>query len=313
MLKAVTRHINAATVLALAAMVFAMSGGAYALTGGTAHSADHHAHAGKSAKKKKTKSKASGKRGPRGKQGPKGEAGPAGPQGPQGPQGQAGKDGASGAAGEAGKEGPEGKAGTDGVSVTASEAVGTIEGTHCVGVGGSKFESASGKTYACNGKEGKEGKEGALGTAGTALPVGAMETGSWVGLVPAEVAGPTRFAISFPIPLAKAIATFLNVVVIQPAGTVPSECENEGHSGSASAENPEAASGYLCVFVGLQEGGSPLANVYVSKTGAAQAATGASTSGAMITFRRTTEEEEKLSKSEAVGQAWASGTFAVGG
>jgi hypothetical protein len=69
-----------------------------------------------------------------GPQGPKGDTGPTGPQGMVGPAGPAGLPGAQGPGGQ---------------SVTAAQFL-AGEDAHCPG-GGSRFTSASGDTYACNG------------------------------------------------------------------------------------------------------------------------------------------------------------------
>ena len=109
----------------------------------------------------------------------KGKAGANGAAGAQGPAG------AVGPAGPAGGVGPQGPAGTPGTD------------------GSPGPEGKEGKA----GKNGTNGKEGSPWTDGGTLPEGATETGTWVmGPVPTG-AGLTflHAAISFPIPLAKAI------------------------------------------------------------------------------------------------------------
>jgi hypothetical protein len=225
-------------VISVIALVFAMFGGAYA--------ASNSSGGGKAT------ASAKAKKGPRG---PKGATGPAGPAGPQGPAGANGKDGANGTNGSNGAAGADGANGT---GVTATESGTTIEG-HCIGVGGSKFVSASGNTYACNGKAGTAGAPGAPGpqgnpwTAGGTLPEGATETGAWV--VSSETGtGPVAEtyamgSISFTIPLAARLDAS-HVLFAAENSAVPAECENPTHTGSASAENPEASPGYLCVYGG---------------------------------------------------------------
>lgn len=228
MLKAIRRRMTYANVVATLALMFAMTGGAFA--------------AGKylitSTKQIKPSVVASLK----GVKGKNGKDGAAGPQGPAGP---------GGAAGPKGENGTSGQAGKDGVSVTSSESAGTIEATHCVGVGGSKLESVSGKSYVCNGKEGKEGKEGSPWVGGGTLPSEETETGTW-GTGPAGAEGGQGFKffpISFTIPLKKAPQQVF----------VPSNKESEpgcpGRGGGSFSTTgqykptvPMAEPGMLCVY-----------------------------------------------------------------
>jgi hypothetical protein len=223
-------------VISVIALVFAMFGGAYAAS----NSASGGGKATASAKAKK---------GPRG---PKGATGPAGPQGPAGPTGSAGP------------KGDVGAAGSNGASVTSTESANAIEG-HCTGTGnsgkgGSKFVSASGTTYACNGKEGPQGEPGEEGspwTAGGKLPEGATETGNY--FVGSETGkGPigeafASAAISFPIPLSEPILDPDHVIYLKLAEAVGEHCENTERPGTASSVNPEADPGYLCVYEGLKQ------------------------------------------------------------
>jgi hypothetical protein len=88
--------------------------------------------------------------------------------------GKPGAPGANGTNGAKGENGAAGANGSNGTSVTSTEFEGEEEG-HCI-VGGSKFISASGKTYACNGKRGTNGTNGTdgksvvLGAAGSECP-----------------------------------------------------------------------------------------------------------------------------------------------
>ena len=97
-----------------------------------------------------------GLKGDIGPQGDKGDPGLTGPQGPQGDKGATGDPGATGSPGAQGEIGPAGPAGPagadgkDGVSVT-SAALASGD-TNCPN-GGSKFMSANGTTFACNGAD----------------------------------------------------------------------------------------------------------------------------------------------------------------
>jgi hypothetical protein len=105
--------------------------------------------------------------GPKGDKGEQGDTGPRGPQGPQGIKGDTGAQGptgATGATGPQGDTGPPGAPGADGTSVTSSS---VASGDANCATGGSKFDTPSGTTYACNGKDGKDGKDGTNGTNGT--------------------------------------------------------------------------------------------------------------------------------------------------
>jgi Collagen triple helix repeat (20 copies) len=248
-------------VISVIALVFAMFGGAYAAT----QSGVHY---------KKTKVV----KGPRG---PKGPAGPAGAVGATGPAGPAGAKGDAGAAGANG---------SNGASVTSTESTTTIDGTHCVGVGGSKFVSVSGSTYACNGKEGKAGKAGSPWTVDGTLPSEATETGSWSTPLK-EVGGEGVSPISFTIPLQNALdashvhhidATGKEIVFNIEAEefeekTVP-ECP-----GTAAA--PEADPGHLCVYTGDYVGSDGrIAGIYDPSAANAISSDvrGAATTGAML-------------------------------
>jgi Collagen triple helix repeat (20 copies) len=224
--------------MAIVALVFAMTGGAFAVTSKNNGSSPAAVAAKKKAKKLL--------RGPRGPRGPRGATGPIGLTGSAGPAGPIGKEGA------VGQEGPPGKDGTNGKSVTtASEP----KGANCA-EGGSSFqvEGATQKTYACNGLEGKEGKEGSPWTAGGTLPSGKTETGAWaIAGMPGEAFGQAEIlttAITFNIPLAAKLGeTQFHVIAEGGKGGGPSEgCPTTG-----TAENPEAESGNLCLYVSKQE------------------------------------------------------------
>ncbi len=161
-----------------------------------------------------------------GKTGPAGAQGPAGPAGPQGAVGAGGSQGKEGPAGKEGKEGLQGKEGKEGKA----------------------------------GKEGSEGPQGPQGepwTAGGTLPAGKTETGAWW-MVLRETGGEEpkvegRAAISFPIPL-KATIPYTKEEMIGIGQAAPPECEDESHPGIASGANPEAKSGFLCVYASDPDG-----------------------------------------------------------
>jgi hypothetical protein len=179
----------------------------------------------------------------------------AGKPGTNGTNGSNGAAGAKGDAGAAGAAGGAGTAGANGVSVTSTESAGAIEG-HCTGSGtsgkgGSKFVSASGTTYACNGKEGTTGFT-------STLPSGKTETGVWA--FGEQSAGGAGFvSISFPIPLpAPLLTTSGDVRYVNSAGkevvfNAVTENEEEVEPSVAgaclgNAKEPSAAPGNLCVY-----------------------------------------------------------------
>jgi len=200
-------------VISVIALVFAMFGGAYA--------ASNDSSSG-------SKASASAKKGPRGPRGPKGPAGPAGAQGPAGP---------AGAKGDTGAAGSNGSNGSNGVSV-ASEEFGTGgKDGKCVGTGGTKFTSASGSTYACNGTKGKEGNPW---TTGGTLPEGESETGVWG--VSATGFSFELAPISFPIPLANDLPeanVHFNAAGYE--GAPGADCPGK-------ASEPKAQMGHLCIY-----------------------------------------------------------------
>lgn len=287
MLSAIRKQLNPATVMAFVALVFAMTGGAFAVTGhgGGSGSGSHATLTATVAKaKKKDKSAPVGKPGPRGPAGPAGSQGPAGPAGAQGP---------AGAKGENGTAGANGTTGTNGASVTSAPL--GVGNEHCK-EGGNEFVSASGASYACNGKEGKVGKEGALGTAGTTLPPKASETGSWAigNLVDSRARG-EFIALSFPIrltaPLEAPHVHFIEVGGVEVGtGVPPTECGKP----AGTAEEPKASPGNLCVYEAER---ASIAFEEIMKLTLSEA--GASTTGALL--KVTPEGEE----------GFAFGTWAV--
>jgi hypothetical protein len=225
-------------VISVIALVFAMFGGAYA--------------ASNSASGGKATASAKAKKGPRG---PKGATGPTGPSGPQGPKGDPGPVGANGA---------NGSNGAPGQSVTSST---EPPGGNCI-AGGSKFISAGGTTYACNGATGGKGATGSPWTAGGTLPPNATETGVW-GTLGVQSPGLVQFPLSFSIPLETAPeAIFLKV----------GEASAPGCPG-ISDSTPQAAPGKLCVYTGISEGAS-FENFLYSNGGGFEP--GASTAGTVL-------------------------------
>jgi hypothetical protein len=199
-------------VISVIALVFAMFGGAYAATNDG-----------------KAQSSAKAKKGPKG---PKGATGPAGAQGPAGPVGAKGDTGAAGANGK------------DGISPVGAVFVGSKGG--CT-AGGTEYKGAT-TDFVCNGKKGAAGNPWSVG--GT-LPSEQTETGTYLMISETGIGVYFGFYalanISFPIPLPETLASD-HTIYVPTTEEVPEECENEEHTGDASASNPEASPGYLCVF-----------------------------------------------------------------
>lgn len=244
---------RAGLIVAVIALVAALVGGAYAASRETRH--HKKAQAGLNAKQKnQVKSIAKAFQG----------TGPAGPQGPAGAKGDNGAQGAKGDAGAQGEKGEKGDTGTNGtpgtngknVALTTITTAG-LEG-HCEGTGGTRVEvqgEATTRKYVCNGENGEDGETGFTET----LPIGATETGTYAfaGQAAELFEGALtaiRAPISFPIPLAAA-PNAAHVKDVEVGGLVPSECENSTHPGTASVANPEAESGYLCIYEGFRSTG----------------------------------------------------------
>lgn len=206
-----------------------------------------------------------------------GKPGAAGAQGPAGPAGAKGDAGSAGANGDAGAAGTNGTNGTNGKSVSvAAIAEG---GSKCEGRAGAevKQEGASSGTAVC---------DGSPWTAGGTLPPEQTETGSWSASGSSGDIG----TVSFALPLTEELP-ISDVHFIEEGAAAPSACENGAEP--ASASNPEADPGHLCIWVGFGPGlGTPV----IFPTGAPPAGEGAGRTGAAMLF------------SLAV-QAW--GTFAV--
>jgi len=238
---------KAGLIVAIVALVAALVGGAYASTdtgGNATASGKHHGNRGNAgAALAKRYSKVFSKRF---SQRFSKRFAVAGPQGPKG------DNGSNGARGDKGDRGPKGDTGATGL------------------------QGAKGDT----GTQGPPGENGETGFTET-LPSGKTETGSW--LLPAGAGGfGNNAVISFPIPLPSVIG-FANVVYVPKGGTPPSECENAEHLGAAGPENPEATSGYLCIYAAV--GSIENDDLKAHKSGSNEIigeGPGASTSGAVL-------------------------------
>jgi hypothetical protein len=245
-------HVSPATAIASLALVFAMTGGAYA--------ASRYVITSTKQIKPSVLKSLQGKAGSPGAAGAQGPAGPAGPQGPQGAKGETGAAGTNG---------------TDGVGVTSSA---ESAGKNCKN-GGSKFTSASGVTYTCNGENGQTGFT-------STLPAGKTETGTWSLAVPAE--NPTLHkplpltAISFVIPLAEA-----------PVTHYLKDDEQETPECPGTAAEPKAEPGQLCVYAAEElDAPSAMAVTTIYKFGALVGSDGGESGGLAIGSWAVTAPEE---------------------
>ena len=264
MFSMIRKRFTYANVAATLALVFAMTGGAYAANKFLITSTKQI-----SPKVLKALKGKAGPAGANGANGANGAAGATGPAGGAGPQGNAGG---------TGEKGPEGKPGE---SVTVAK----TSSKECNNEGGVKASNASGTATACNGKTGFT----------ETLPVGKTERGEWSDTRSAKELELDGTAISFVIPLSKALDKE-HVHFIMPLEALPSGC-----SGSAAA--PEAASGNLCVFANVMEDAekNPLGATLLG-LGSGLEAGGADTSGAQL-----------LIASKEAGVSFANGTWVVTG
>jgi hypothetical protein len=238
---------TAGFIISIVALVAALGGGAYAASGGL------------NGKQKKEVEKIAKKYA--GKPGAAGAAGPAGAKGDAGPKGEAGTAGTAGGSGAAG------------TSVTSTESSAPFPGNHCNGVnggkGGSKFVSASGETYACNGKEGEPW------TAGGTLPEGSTETGVYAAGIGQTFLGfgfGLVAPISFTIPLEEPLAADHTEIVAE-GGSSTANCPG-------SVTDPVAEPGFLCVYEGEFKGKGLGGFTSISKGSKEEA--GTDTSGAVL-------------------------------
>lgn len=248
---------TAGLILSIVALVAALGGGAYAAT---AHS---------------SKAKA-GKRGHRGFTGKTGAVGPAGPAGAKGDKGDPGV----------------GTKGDPGASV-ASTALDPGD-TNCPD-GGSQFDAGASTTYACN------GAEGSPWTAGGVLPPLKTEAGTWsvasAGVQIAPCCKAATVSISFPLPLPAALDTTATHVITDSSSDQDKAACDNGAGDPPSVDNPEAAPGQLCVFVGFLAGAIQDPTI----TSASQTE-GAGTTGGVLGF---------FVDSGGPGFVYGSGSFAV--
>jgi hypothetical protein len=252
-------HITPATAIALTALVFAVTGVSFAATGGGSgngggRGTNNHSLTATAAKSK-------------------GKTGPRGPKGPAGPAGKNGTNGTPGAQGPAGPAGAAGAAGGSGESVSSTE---LKKGEDGCKEGGTKFIVGGKETKACNGKEGKEGVSipGEPGEPGVIhgaepLPKGATETGAFTGQPSEAPESHEYIPISFPIRLPAPITSTGGIHTLyvtaeewedksgkkDPAGCEgePNPVKEPGVKVPGTAEDPQAAEGFLCVYQGFTE------------------------------------------------------------
>jgi hypothetical protein len=186
----------------------------------------------------------------------------------------AGKPGAIGPAGANGTNGTNGAAGAKGADGESVD-VNTYAGPECATATeeGAELTNTTGTVYVCNGENGIEGSPW---TAGGTLPSGKTETGVWGGIA---AAGPNVFPMSFSLPLALPLDA-AHAIGIKEGASVPAECENTTHAGTASPTNPEADPGYVCAYLAFDSSESE--NSVAVKNLAI--ANGASTAGAYLFF-----------------------------
>jgi hypothetical protein len=109
--------------------------------------------------------------------------------------------------------------------------------------------------------------------------------------------GPFKFGvaqISFPVKLSEKIVES-NVKKIAVGGTVPEQCD-DGVEPAPGPDNPEADSGFLCVYLGLAKFGTPS---FLSVSNPVTGSGGASQQGATVQLA-STELPDVVSGSWAV-------------
>ena len=250
------RFGTAGLVVSIMALVLALAGGAFAASGGL-----------NAKQKKQVKAIAKSFQG----------TGPAGAPGLAGLAGAKGDTGGVGPIGPIGPIGPRGPIGPDGDSVVMTEEVPIVG--DCGDEGGAGFTVGGGsKVTACNGTDGTDGSPWTLG--GT-LPVGSTETGTWVLSDESPeftLVGSTFAPISFPIPLASPLDES-HVIYLGPGGSDANCDDGNAGNGAPAVNNPEADSGYLCVFANAFSSGDSTSVQIATPTGS----TGAGVNGAMLT------------------------------
>ncbi|HEY1688093.1 MAG TPA: hypothetical protein VGF95_04440 [Solirubrobacteraceae bacterium] len=184
--------------------------------------------------------------------------------------------GPAGPRGKQGPAGPEGKVGATGPQ-------------------GSEGKVGATGPQGSEGKEGKEGKQGEPGLTGYTkyLPAGETETGYFMLHESNTAAGKHVIsAISFNIPLELEEGVYIPAVTIAVGGAPTSECPG-------TVQEPTAEEGYLCLYeskaANLGGEGYVKAEVFATKQTLAATATGT----------------ELWVLSEAEGEVWSSGTWAV--
>jgi hypothetical protein len=244
MLSRIRKQLNPATVLAFVALIFAMTGGAFALSsprGGAPSAGAGGAGVARQVTAVAAKSKPKTKAGARGPAGPAGKTGATGPAGATGVAGPAGPVGPGGPQGPAGANGTNGTNGTNGESVSSKEFTGKKEKCE---EGGSELTVAGKHTYVCNGSP---------WAAGGTLPEGKSEKGAFSILYESTAAGqPGSSAISFGIPLSTAPEAHYIGADKELAGEEHEAAAIAEGKCKGNAEEPEAASGNLCVFAKLE-------------------------------------------------------------
>lgn len=256
---------TAGLVVSIIALIAALSGGAWA------------AQSGLNGKQKQEVKKIAKKSGKPGKQGPQGTPGAKGDPGAPGAAGAPGEKGAKGDQGIPGIQGIQGPAGAAGKSVEVESFDGQLEPGDgpCDEFGGVEVkveDSTDPAAIVCNGESGFT----------DTLPPGKTETGAWGASVGAGEFTPAP--ISFAIPLAEEVDAEVRALNATPNANCP---------GTAAA--PDAAPGWLCVYLGDLSGGTIVAEEVVSGGGAQGKA---SASGGRINL-------------EGSPGQYASGTFAV--
>lgn len=312
---------TAGLIVAIIALIAALSGGAYAAQQGLN---------GKQKNEVKKIAKKTGKKGPKGAKGDPGAPGPAGPAGPAGPVGPAGapgapgadgEDGATGEQGPTGDEGPEGPTGPEGVCSTSNCTLPTnvtetgawfgvtngsgqlktaisfsipvaAEGT-LVKVKGVKFPGAasSGTGDLESGSKLVKNVTGTF-TAGSTI----SGTGVPANATISKKLSATEFELS-----AAATATGTGVALTATVTPPPAECEDPTHAGTASVANPEATSGFLCIYVGRDENQTGATPAVLKPSAPNLAGAGFSKTGGVIFLTNGGSEKE----------VW--GTFAITG